>query len=355
MVIRKPAVILINICLIVIFSSLNAASESEQKSCGGIVWGVSARQGHRSSMEDTHAARRFVGSPDKAFFGIYDGHGGSKSADIIAGKTALKPLHTLFAESTEPSAQQKLRDAYSKMEDTLLNHSDTSGSTAVTVYVDKTTKKLFIAWAGDSRALIVKGDTIYCTTDHKPTDTKEKARIDRAYGLIKNKCLFDGFGYYLAVSRALGDKALKTGHFPMKGLSAVPEVAELDFKEEENILLILACDGIWDVISNEDAARFVVNNLNSSISKINPDTVRERSHEGGNHYNAISAARTLRDIAFAKGSKDNISVLVAVINKTCESFTTTFSAINQLEPITFIEDDLPATQEVSTEEDCSDL
>lgn len=83
----------------------------------------------------------------------------------------------------------------------------------------------------------------------------------------------------LGVARALGDTFLQ----PM--VTYVPDVFEVALGEYD--VLILACDGLWDVVSDREAVIVAV-----SV----PD--------------AGEAARRLRDFAFARGSDDNISVLV---------------------------------------------
>ena len=55
----------------------------------------------------------------------------------------------------------------------------------------------------------------------------------------------------------------------------------------EHDVLILACDGLWDVVSDREAAIVALNTDDAGL-----------------------AAKRLRDLAFARGSDDNISVLV---------------------------------------------
>merc|ERR1712238_361543 len=45
--------------------------------------------------------------------------------------------------------------------------------------------KLFVAWCGDSRALLIRGRTGFrCSEDHRPTRTDEQERIRRAGGRV---------------------------------------------------------------------------------------------------------------------------------------------------------------------------
>lgn len=68
----------------------------------------------------------------------------------------------------------------------------------------------------------------------------------------------------LAVSRALGDFEYKNveGRGPCEQLvSPEPEVSVMDRDEERDEFLVLACDGVWDVMSNEDLCDFVRSRL----------------------------------------------------------------------------------------------
>lgn len=83
--------------------------------------------------------------------------------------------------------------------------------------------------------------------------------------------------------------------------------------------IILACDGVWDVFSNEAAAAFVANawnglkggRVNLAASQASSTSMAQ---SGGRQWNANEAAahvsELLADEALAKGSKDNITAIV---------------------------------------------
>ncbi len=94
------------------------------------------------------------------------------------------------------------------------------------------------------------------SVDHKPYTPSEQARIEAAGGTVSMKRVNGD----LAVSRALGDFVYKhSRELPAERQQVSPE-PEFIVKERsaEDQFLILACDGIWDVMSNEDVARNVL-------------------------------------------------------------------------------------------------
>lgn len=81
------------------------------------------------------------------------------------------------------------------------------------------------------------------SVDHKPNSKEERQRIENAGGVV----VWAGtwrVGGVLAVSRAFGDRPLK------RYVIATPEIKEETLKDEDEFL-ILASDGLWDVISNQ--------------------------------------------------------------------------------------------------------
>lgn len=56
----------------------------------------------------------------------------------------------------------------------------------------------------------------------------------------------------IQVTRAIGDLDMKT-----QGVTALPEVTVHTFDPQVDEFLVLACDGLWDVCSNEDVIELV--------------------------------------------------------------------------------------------------
>ena len=131
---------------------------------------------------------------------------------------------------------------------------DKSGSTAVCALVS--TSHVFLANCGDSRAVISRaGTALVATYDHKPVNPIEKERIQKAGGSV----MIQRVNGSLAVSRALGDFEYKQveGMGPCEQLvSPEPEITVHE-RDESDEFLVLACDGIWDVMNNNELCDYI--------------------------------------------------------------------------------------------------
>ncbi|RRT77266.1 hypothetical protein B296_00000033 [Ensete ventricosum] len=149
-----------------------------------------------------------------------------------------------------------IRKAYEKTDEAILSHRPElgrGGSTAVTAILING-RKLWIANIGDSRAVLAKGQQVLqLTVDHDPST--ERRSIENRGGFISYEpSFFVSFvsgdvprvNGQLAVSRAFGDKDLK------RHLRSDPDVRCVDVTADAD-LLILASDGMWEVMSNEEA------------------------------------------------------------------------------------------------------
>ncbi|CAI4872370.1 CKB_collapsed_G0008860.mRNA.1.CDS.1 [Saccharomyces cerevisiae] len=108
-------------------------------------------------------------------------------------------------------------------------------------------RKLYTANVGDSRIVLFRnGNSIRLTYDHKASDTLEMQRVEQAGGLIM-KSRVNGM---LAVTRSLGDK------FFDSLVVGSPFTTSVEITSEDKFL-ILACDGLWDVIDDQDACELI--------------------------------------------------------------------------------------------------
>ncbi|KAI1374945.1 PP2C-domain-containing protein [Hypoxylon crocopeplum] len=142
---------------------------------------------------------------------------------------------------------------------------------------------LYTANVGDARIILCRaGKALRLSYDHKGSDENEGKRIANAGGLILNNRV----NGVLAVTRALGDtymKDLVTGH---------PYTTETVIQPEVDEFIIIACDGLWDVCSDQDAV----------------DLVRDEQ-------DPVSASKKLVDHALARFSTDNLSCMIVRLDK----------------------------------------
>jgi protein phosphatase PTC2/3 len=108
---------------------------------------------------------------------------------------------------------------------------------------------MVIANAGDCRAVLGRrGRAIEMSKDQKPNCISERLRIEKLGGVV-----YDGYlNGQLSVSRALGDWHMKGPKGSACPLSAEPELQEILLTEDDEFL-IMGCDGLWDVMSNQGA------------------------------------------------------------------------------------------------------
>jgi len=220
--------------------------------------GSSCMQGWRVSMEDAHVHILSLGpeDPEAAYFGVFDGHGGSKVAAYCANN-----LHRVIIRRTEyieGDIEDGIREGFlecdrkMKVEDSLKD--EMAGSTAVVVLMKG--KELWCANSGDSRSVAAVGGVARALSeDHKPMDPKERARIEAAGGFVE----FNRVNGNLALSRAMGDFVFKQNETKsqMEQIVTCDPDIEHTIVEAEWDFIILACDGIWDVLSNQEVIDFV--------------------------------------------------------------------------------------------------
>ncbi|KAI6092191.1 PP2C-domain-containing protein [Hypoxylon rubiginosum] len=232
-----------------------------------LLYGVSAMQGWRISMEDAHCTILDLLTPQSddekkvhpsrlSFFGVFDGHGGDKVAQF-AGKNIfdiLKKQDTFKAGKYD----QSLKDTFLATDRAILSdpqyEEEVSGCTACCGLISS--DKIFIANAGDSRSVLgVKGRAKPLSFDHKPQNEGEKARITAAGGFVD----FGRVNGNLALSRAIGDFEFKKSAElapEQQIVTAFPDVVTHEISDDDEFLVI-ACDGIWDCQSSQAVVEFV--------------------------------------------------------------------------------------------------
>ncbi|KAK9804174.1 hypothetical protein WJX73_008581 [Symbiochloris irregularis] len=146
--------------------------------------------------------------------------------------------------------------------DTLPDHNLQAGCTAVVAVVLANT--LFVANAGDSRAVLCRGrNAVALSHDHKPAHEEERARIMAAGGFVSDIGGVVRVNGNLNLSRAIGDLKYKGNDtLPAKDqiITAQPDIQQITLTPEDRFF-VLACDGVWDVMTNQDVVEFVLRQL----------------------------------------------------------------------------------------------
>lgn len=269
---------------------------TEKGENANLYYGVSSMQGWRVSMEDAHAtildlkpsgkssaavkgketedskADGIAGTSAStsaasgadaasvrdavAFFAVYDGHGGDRTA-LFAGEHT----HELVAAS-EPFAKRAwgkaLQDGFLATDRAILDRPnggvDPSGCAATSAII--TSREIVCGNAGDSRTVLgVCGTAKPLSFDHKPDNEGEKSRISNAGGFVEMSRVNGN----LALSRALGDFSFKTqSRLPPEEqvVTAYPDVIAHPLSELDEFV-VLACDGIWDCMTSQEVVEFV--------------------------------------------------------------------------------------------------
>lgn len=125
---------------------------------------------------------------------------------------------------------------------------------------------------GDSRAILCRGvKSVPITEDHKPDALFERQRIEEIGGVVKWHGFFGpdrlpvpGMGAYrvngnLAVSRAWGDRLERPY------VSSDPDIEVLQRNHEGDRFMVLASDGLWDVMTSQEVVDFVRQIMTGSI------------------------------------------------------------------------------------------
>lgn len=263
--------------------------EFESGEGNGLQYGLCAMQGWRVEMEDAHCVRIGLSKAlaNNSFFAVFDGHAGdfvskyssehlidvilnlwhlecenlgidSLNGDVLKTDTALEDPEIL------EKFKQKVIEGFLKIDTDMKNLPEftengiRSGTTAVAAFL--TPKKVIFANCGDSRALLCSKNSIkFATSDHKPYNEEERKRIENAGGSV----MIQRVNGSLAVSRALGDYDYKNSpQLPATAqlVSPKPEVDIIERSEDDQYLL-LACDGVWDVMSNEEIVQYITSRL----------------------------------------------------------------------------------------------
>jgi len=214
-------------------------------------WGLCSMQGWRCDMEDDHIATE-VTQPDGlkgVLLCVFDGHGGKDVANFAKERFGQVFLET--QEFRQKKYKEALLEAFRKFDEEVgkMDYGMHTGSTANVVYFNST--DIYCANAGDSRAVLFTNDkAVPLSEDHKPDNESELQRIQKTDHFVEDARV-DG---NLALSRAFGDFQYKDDSkksWKDQAVTANPDLTVTKRKKGDKYI-ILACDGIWDCVTNEE-------------------------------------------------------------------------------------------------------
>jgi serine/threonine protein phosphatase PrpC len=197
---------------------------------------------------------------------ICDGHGGKKVAKYAAESLG----HELIKKTCQfPLDIDTINKIYDKIQNNIIKKKigEETGCTALVVllYSHNGSLRFQTINIGDCRAVIEKeGRAIPLTVDHKPHWPHEMKRIDNVNKTqkIKRTVEFVDGDYRigdLSVSRSFGD---------LDNTPHVTHIPEMKCNKIRNgKFIIMACDGLWDVLQNHEAVNFVLSNNNENIAE----------------------------------------------------------------------------------------
>ncbi len=202
---------------------------------------------------------------------VFDGHGGEEVARR-AGRYALMDMirEQFVSQQRSGDVVSGIKEAFTRF-DAVIGEDKSliqQGSTATLVVVTGATT--YVANLGDSRCVVVRrdGSLLFTTQDHKPDVEAEASRVLRAGGVLvgpEDSLRLRAGTKGLSMTRALGDFYLGNSCDPEsclvkpKGLLAQPDVETLTTADVD--FLIIASDGVWDILTSEEAASFVAQAL----------------------------------------------------------------------------------------------
>ena len=267
-------------------AATTAPAASQSKPHSSLKVYVKSRQGSSWDPRKVNQDRPLAcvplrGHPGVHVYGVMDGHGqwGHHVSEYV--------MHTLPAFLSaekdlrdDPAAaiRRAVRNVCDGLSTANINLSFSGTTCVFAVHCDG---RLITANIGDSRCVLIRAPdlpsyppfTIPLTSDHKPDAPGEQERILRAGGRV---CPIPGMDSGparvwlkdldepgLAMSRSIGDEVSQS-----VGVTSEPEIG-VYVLEERDACALFASDGIWEFISNEEAARLVWKHIDQPAVAVN--------------------------------------------------------------------------------------
>lgn len=227
--------------------------------------------GKRKTMEDAATVIGEIFGPKTQYYGVFDGHGGNSVSMCLA-----KELHVILKENYSPDVplDEIIKKSFMQINEKCIKDNPNVGSTAAIVLIIG--DKITIANVGDTRILLLdsQNNITRLSVDHNCSNKAEVDQVIERGGVIMN----DRVNGVIALTRAFGDG------LQASSICCEPNIVTIDRHDDDK--LIIACDGVFEVMTDQQVA------------------------EAYMVYNDPSkSARNIKDTAIKMGSGDNITVV----------------------------------------------
>ncbi|KAF9670530.1 hypothetical protein SADUNF_Sadunf13G0078600 [Salix dunnii] len=280
---KRPGRLLVpEYCPKVEFSREDRKLENKEFEVRGRDFCLASKKGRREIMEDGYGIIiDILGDAKQAFFAVIDGHGGRAAAEYVAenlGKNIVKGLQNVGCKE-DGKLEEAIRGGYLVTDSEFLSQGVSSGACAASVLLKD--GELHVANVGDCRVVLSRnGIADALTVDHRASREDERLRIENSGGYLHCRNGIWRVHGSLAVSRAIGDRHLKEWIISEPEIKRVPLTSDCQF-------LIMASDGLWDKVSEQEAVDVILRENNS-----------------------VESCKKLVDKSFSRGNMDDITVMV---------------------------------------------
>lgn len=248
---KRPAQLIVPAyCMASDFGQVGKKLERKEFQTEGKGFAMACKKGRREIMEDGHGVMLDIsGNPKQAFFVVIDGHGGRAAADFVAENLGRNIMNEIKLLGDGNKIEAAVRRGYSVTDEQFLNQKVNGGACAASVLVKD--GELHVANVGDCKVILSrKGVATALTKDHRLTREDERIRIENSGGLLHCRNGVWRVDGTLAVSRAFGDLYLKDHVISEPDIMQLPLTSDCDF-------LIMASDGLWDKVGDQEAVDVV--------------------------------------------------------------------------------------------------
>jgi len=283
---------------------------------------VHSEQGYRATMEDEEILLQDLATSNWrhcSFFGIYDGHGGRECVSFVRQRLHMNFVAALHGKGGLDKSSQVHHDICESLTHGFLEtdrqflsmaasqEGFNGGSGCAAVVACIIGGWIWCANVGDSRALLCRdGKAVQLSLDHKPDRDDEAARIESAGGFVSFRRVLGR----LAVSRAFGDEEYKYTS-PERSNGKPLVIADPEIRVEQltpqDEFLFMACDGLFDVFSSQEAVEFMHSRLASmppneqDPQRAVQDIVHEAIHERRSRDNVTALLVTFKRTVLSSG------------------------------------------------------